>query len=92
MMRKLRDQRDAAGEALRKLGPRPTVNIGFLLDTELSEEGWEALPLVRQRDLLRLAVQGVWIYSADEQLEQRAVVVFHGEEPPRPRGDQPGAQ
>jgi hypothetical protein len=92
IMRKLRDQRDAAGEALRKLGPRPTVNIGFLLDTELSEEGWEALPLVRQRDLLRLAVQGVWIYSADEQLEQRAVVVFHGEEPPRPRRDQPGAQ
>lgn len=80
------------GEALRELGPRPTVNIGFLLDTDLSEEGWEALPLVRQRDLLRLAVQGVWIYSADEQLEQRAVVVFHGEEPHRPRGDQPGAQ
>jgi len=89
MMRKLRDQRDAAEEALRKLGPRPTVDIGFLLDSELSEEGWKALPLVRQRDLLSLAIQGVWIYSADEPLDQRAVVVFHDEEPPRPRRDQP---
>jgi site-specific DNA recombinase len=88
MMHKLRAQRDAAEEALRKLGPRPTVDIGFLLDTELSEEGWEMLPLVRQRDLLRLAIQGVWIYSADEPLDQRAVVVFHDDDPPRPRGEQ----
>lgn len=85
LMEHLRQQRDAAEAALAKLPPRPEFDVAMLLDGELSAEVWPTLPVARQRFLLSLAVHQVWIYSADVPLDERVVIVWHGEEPPTPR-------
>jgi hypothetical protein len=56
-----------------------------LLDGELSAEVWPALPMVRRRFLLSLAIHQVWIYSTDVPIDDRVMVVWHGQEQPTPR-------
>ena len=85
LMERLRKQRDAAEAALAKLPPRPEFDLATLLDGELSIETWPALTVARQRFLLSLAIHQVWVYSPDLPLQDRVVVVWHGEEPPKPR-------
>ncbi len=85
LMERLRGQRDAAGAALAKLPPRPEFDVATLVDGELSAGVWPTLPLARQRFLLGLAVHQVWIYSPDVPLDERIMVVWHGQEPPTPR-------
>ena len=87
LMRRLGEQRDAAEAALDRLPPRPEVDVAALLDGELSVETWPQLPISRQRFLLGLAVHQVWVFSTDRRLDDRAVVVWHGEEPPSPTGN-----
>jgi site-specific DNA recombinase len=87
LMQRLREQRDAAEAALAKLPPLPEVDVATLLDGELSVETWRALPVARKRFLLGLTVHQVWIFSTDERLNDRIVVVWHGEEPPKPTGN-----
>lgn len=86
-MQRLREQRDAAGAALDRLPPRPEFDVATLLDGELSVETWPQLPISRQRFLLGLAVHQVWVFSTDRRLDDRAVVVWHGEESPSPTGN-----
>ena len=85
MIRSARAQRKAIKEKIDSLGPVQQPNIGALLDAELTEEAWPKLPVSRQRDLLGLAVQAVWIYSADVPLQNRIRVIYHDEELPEPR-------
>jgi site-specific DNA recombinase len=87
LMQRLRDQRDAAEAALAKLPPLPEFDVATLLDGELSVETWRTLPVARMRLLLSLAIDQVWIFSTDERLEDRIVVVWHGEAPPAPTGN-----
>jgi site-specific DNA recombinase len=87
LMQRLREQRDAAEAALAKLPPRPELDVAALLDGELSMETWPELPVARQRLLLGLAVHQVWAFSTDMRLDDRVVVVWHGEKPPTPTGN-----
>jgi hypothetical protein len=87
LMQRLREQRDAAEAALDRLPPRPEFDVATLLDGELSVETWSKLPISRQRFLLGLAVHQVWVFSTDRRLDDRAVVVWHGQEPPSPTGN-----
>ncbi|HKF00296.1 MAG TPA: recombinase family protein [Actinomycetes bacterium] len=86
LMQRLREQRDAAEAALAKLPPLPEFDVATLLDGELSVDTWPVLPVSRKRFLVGLAVHQVWIFSTDERLDDRIVVVWHGEEPPKPTG------
>jgi hypothetical protein len=86
-MERLKGQRDAAEAALAKLPPRPEFDVATLVDGELSLDVWSTLPIARQRFLLGLAVHQVWIYSPDVPMDERVLVVWHGEELPTPRGD-----
>jgi hypothetical protein len=86
-MERLRGQRDAAEAALAKLPPRPEFDVATLVDGELSLDVWSTLPIARQRFLLGLAVHQVWIYSPDVPMDERVLVVWHGDELPTPRGD-----
>jgi hypothetical protein len=61
--------------------------VATLLDGELSVETWSKLPISRQRFLLGLAVHQVWVFSTDRRLDDRAVVVWHGQDPPSPTGN-----
>jgi len=85
LMERLKGQRNAAEAALAKLPPPPEFDVAALVDGELSARVWPTLPLMRQRFLLGLAVQQVWIYSPDVPLDERIRVVWHGQEPPTPR-------
>jgi site-specific DNA recombinase len=87
LMQRLREQRDAVETALAKLPPRPEFDVATLLDGELNAETWPELPVARQRFLLELAVHQVWAFSTDTRLEDRAVIVWHGEKPPKPTGN-----
>jgi site-specific DNA recombinase len=87
LMQRFREQRDAAEAALDRLPPRPEFDVATLLDGELSVETWPKLPISRQRFLLGLAVHQVWAFSTDRRLDNRTVVVWHGEEPPSPTGN-----
>jgi hypothetical protein len=87
LMQRLREQRDAAEAALDRLPPRPEFDVATLLDGELSVETWSKLPISRQRFLLGLAVHQVWVFSTDRRLDDRAVVVWHGQDPPSPTGN-----
>ena len=87
LMRRLREQRDAAEAALDRLPPRPEFDLATLLDGELSVETWPTLPRSRQRFLLGLALHQVWVFSTDRRLDDRVVIVWHGEEPPSPTGN-----
>jgi hypothetical protein len=87
LMERLRGQRDAAEAALAKLPPRPEFDVATLVDGELSLDVWSTLPIARQRFLLGLAVHQVWIYSPDVPMDERVLVVWHGDELPTPRGD-----
>jgi hypothetical protein len=87
LMQRLREQRDAAEAALDRLPPRSEFDVATLLGGELSVETWPRLPISRQRFLLGLAVHQVWVFSTDRRLDDRAVVVWHGEEPPSPTGN-----
>jgi site-specific DNA recombinase len=59
--KRLAEQRDAARDALARLGPPPTLDLASLLDTELSSEAWPRLPLQRQRALLGLAISRIYV-------------------------------
>jgi len=85
LMERLKGQREAAEAALAKLPPRPEFDVATLVDGELSAGVWPTLPLARQRFLLSLAVHQMWIYSSDVPLDERVIVVWHGQEPPTPR-------
>jgi hypothetical protein len=61
--------------------------VATLVDGELSLDVWSTLPIARQRFLLGLAVHQVWIYSPDVPMDERVLVVWHGDELPTPRGD-----
>jgi site-specific DNA recombinase len=87
LMQRLREQRDAAEAALDRLPPRSEFDVATLLGGELSVETWPRLPISRQRFLLGLAVHQVWVFSTDRRLDDRAVVIWHGEEPPSPTGN-----
>jgi site-specific DNA recombinase len=87
LMQRLREQRDAAEAALARLPPRPEFDVATLLDGELNVETWPKLPVARQRFLVGLAVHQVWAFSTDKRLDDRAVVVCRGEEPPAPTGN-----
>jgi len=87
----LLEQRAAARAGLARLGPRAQMDIGALLDTEMTREAWAVSPLHRQRSLLQLAIQQVWIYNADHgrvPLADRVGIVWVGEDPPTPRNVQ----
>jgi hypothetical protein len=84
LMQRLREQRDAAEAALDRLPPRPELDVATLLDGELSVGTWPKLPVARQHFLLGLAVHHVRAFSTDMRLDDRAVVVWHGEKPPAP--------
>jgi hypothetical protein len=76
---KLVERRDAVRDALDALGPRPTVDVGGLLDTVLSREAWEHTPLLQQRALLALAVRKVMVRGADNgrlSLRERVHIVW----------------
>jgi site-specific DNA recombinase len=92
LMQRLREQREAAEAALAELPPLPEFDVATLLDGELSAETWSALPVARQRFLLGLAVYQVWIFSTDRRLVDRIVIVWHGEEPPKPTGRRTSAR
>jgi site-specific DNA recombinase len=80
-------QRDALQARLDALGPRETLDIGGLLETELSREAWKRTPLERQRDLLRLGVKVVLVYNArrgQRAISDRIRVVFADENVPEP--------
>jgi site-specific DNA recombinase len=80
-------QRDALQARLDALGPRETLDIGGLLETELSSEAWKRTPLERQRDLLRLGVKVVLVYNArrgQRAISDRIRVVFADENVPEP--------
>jgi hypothetical protein len=87
LMQRLRKQRDAVETALARLPPRPEFDVAALLDGELNAETWPQLPVARQRFLLELAVHQVWTFSTDIRLDNRVVIVWHGEEPPKPTGN-----
>jgi hypothetical protein len=87
LMQRLREQRDAAETALAKLPARPELDVVALSDGELSVETWPELPVARKRFLLDLAVHQVWTFSTDRRLEDRVVMAWHGEEPPKPTGN-----
>jgi site-specific DNA recombinase len=83
MMARLTAQRDALLEAKEKLGPSPDFDLGILLDDYLSEEAWNALPLVRRREVLKVAVDKVTIAPGRRgrvPAEERVKVVLAGEE------------
>jgi site-specific DNA recombinase len=86
--KRLAEQRDAAREALAKLGPPPTLDLAALLDTELSSEAWPHLPLQRRRMLLGLAVNRVYVLPSRGRgwhalpAEERVRVVWVGEPDP----------
>jgi site-specific DNA recombinase len=85
---RLLEQRAAARAALDRLGPRAQMDIGALLDTEVTREAWAVTPLPRRRSLLQLAIQEVWIYNADHgrvPLAERVGIVWVGKDPPTPR-------
>jgi site-specific DNA recombinase len=84
---KARKQRDAIREQKDALGPRPEVDIGALLDTELSEEAWKETPLARKRELLGLAVNAVLVLGAkngQRPARDRIVMVWGHESLPDP--------
>jgi hypothetical protein len=88
-------QRDALQARLEALGPRETLDIGGLLETELSSEAWKRTPLERQRDLLRLGVKVVLVYNAkrgQRAISDRIRVVFADEEVPQPLPDDDAPQ
>jgi site-specific DNA recombinase len=82
-----RFQRDTLQARLVALGPRKKLDIGGLLETELSTEEWKRTPLERQRDLLRLGVKVVLVYNAkrgQRPMSDRIRVVFADEDIPEP--------
>lgn len=82
--------RRGSGRA-RPVGATAQMDIGALLDTEMTREAWAVSPLHRQRSLLQLAIQQVWIYNADHgrvPLADRVGIVWVGEDPPTPRNVQ----
>jgi DNA invertase Pin-like site-specific DNA recombinase len=87
LMQRLRQQREAAEMALAELPPRPEFDVATLLDGELSAETCPKLPVARRRFLLGLAVYQIWTFSTDTRLEERAVIVWRGEKPPKPTGN-----
>ena len=87
---KARYQRDALQAQLDALGPRKKLDIGGLLETELSSEAWKRTPLERQRELLRLGVKVVLVYNArrgKRPVSERIRIVFADEEVPEPAPD-----
>jgi DNA invertase Pin-like site-specific DNA recombinase len=90
-----RFQRDALEARLAALGPPAKLDIGGLLDTELSTEAWKRTPLERRRDLLRLGVQVVLVYNArrgQRPIGDRVRVVFADEDIPEPVPDDDAPQ
>jgi site-specific DNA recombinase len=90
-----RFQRDALQARLDALGPRQKLDIGGLLDMELSSEAWKRTPLERQRDLLRLGVKVVLVYNAkrgQRPISDRVRVVFADEDIPEPVPDDDAPQ
>jgi hypothetical protein len=84
---KARYQRDALQAQLDALGPRKKLDIGGLLETELTSEAWKRTPIERQRELLRLGVKVVLVYNAkrgQRPVRERIHIVFADEEIPEP--------
>jgi site-specific DNA recombinase len=90
-----RFQRQALEARLAALGPPTKLDIGGLLDTELSTEAWKRTPLERRRDLLRLGVKVVLVYNAmrgQRPISDRVRVVFADEDIPEPVPDDDAPQ
>jgi site-specific DNA recombinase len=90
-----RFQRDALQSRLDALGPRQKLDIGGLLDAELSSEAWRRTPLERQRDLRRLGMKVVLVYNAkrgQRPISDRVRVVFADEDVPEPVPDDDAPQ
>jgi hypothetical protein len=73
---KLIESRSAVLSALDTLGPPPMLDIAALLETQLTPEAWEQTPSQRKRDILKLAVQRVyvwrgkrWMQPAEERIQ-----------------------
>jgi DNA invertase Pin-like site-specific DNA recombinase len=83
MMARLTAQRDALLEARAQLGPPPDFDLAILLDTHLSEKAWEALPVAKRREILKVAVGKVIIGPGKRRqipASERVRVVLVGEE------------
>ena len=81
MRAKLVESRDAVVSALDALGHPPTLDVDALLATELTQEAWEQTPLHRKRDLLRLAIQRVYVWRGKRWMqpaEERIRIVWVG--------------
>ncbi len=81
MRAKLVESRDAVISALDALGHPPTLDVDALLATELTQEAWEQTPLHRKRDLLRLAIQRVYVWRGKRWMqpaEERIRIVWVG--------------
>jgi hypothetical protein len=87
LRKRLLERRNAAREALDRLGPGPTVDVGALLETELSREAWERTTLHQKRALLSLALTKVFVRGSEGgriPMRDRVHVVWIGDDPPLP--------
>ena len=83
MMARLTAQRDALLEAKEELGPSPDFDLAILLDDCLSEEAWNAMPMARRREVLKVAVDKVIIGPGKRgqvPARDRVRVILAGEE------------
>jgi len=85
LRKRLLERRNAARQALDRLGPGPTVDVGALLETELSREAWERTTLHQKRSLLGLALTKVFVRGSDGgqiPMRERVHVVWIGDDDP----------
>jgi hypothetical protein len=76
---KLIESRSAVLSALDTLGPPPTLDVAALLETQLTSEAWEQTPSQRRRDILKLAVQRVYVWRGKRWMqpaEERIRIVW----------------
>jgi hypothetical protein len=85
LRKRLLERRNPAREALDRLGPGSTVDVGTLLETELSREAWEPTTLHQKRALLGLALTKVFVRGSDGDripMRDRVHVAWFGEDDP----------
>jgi site-specific DNA recombinase len=67
MLGSLKAQCTAIEDALHALGPPPDFEIGGFVDTYLSSDTWDAIPLAQRRELLQATTDRIIIVPAHRQ-------------------------
>jgi len=83
MIGTLKAQGVAIEDALHTLGPPPDFDIGVFVDTYLSRDAWDAIPLAQRRELLQATTDRIIIVPAHRRRKlpacERVRILLAGE-------------